>query len=180
MCSIQWSGGSQSNLVVGPVKALVKFWSNLVNPGLLWSNLVKPPQTSRNAFPTMLWEFSSVTRPLSGRADLVWVASFCVSTPEKITGVKIGMTTYTRAPYSDIFSSQQHGSVSWSPTTKSIFRLLQGYLKILGVCSCDFNSNLYMEINPLYGSKFALWQVYQHHRKFSMHTLEHTDWIVRG
>ena len=91
MCSIQWSGGSQSNLVVGPVKALVKFWSNLVNPGLLWSNLVKPPKTSRNALPTMLWEFSSVTRPLSGRADLVRVASFCVSTPEKITGVKIGL-----------------------------------------------------------------------------------------
>ena len=68
-----------------------KPWSNLVNLGQLWSNLVKPPQTSRNALPAMFWEFLSPIKPFSSQTSSVWAVSFCMPTPEKIWEVKIGL-----------------------------------------------------------------------------------------
>ena len=87
MFSIQWVGGSQPNPAFGPVNASVKL-------GQPWSNLVKVGQTSPNSrkcAPDPILRLFWCGGSLSGLTGSAWAALFCVPTPEKILGVKIGL-----------------------------------------------------------------------------------------
>uniref|UniRef100_A0A2N9EHT2 Uncharacterized protein n=1 Tax=Fagus sylvatica TaxID=28930 RepID=A0A2N9EHT2_FAGSY len=64
--------------------ALVK----LGQPGL-WSNLVKPSQTLRNALPAMFESPQVLLDPSRVELSLIWAISFCVPTPEKISGYSL-------------------------------------------------------------------------------------------
>jgi hypothetical protein len=66
---------------------LVKLRSNLVNSSQTWSNLVR----SWEMCPRPRFEVIWCDEPSSEQADLVRATSFCVSTPEKIPGVKMGL-----------------------------------------------------------------------------------------
>jgi hypothetical protein len=60
------------------------------NLGQTWSTLVKLGQTWEMC-PRPRFEVIWCDEPSSDQADLVRAASFCVSTPEKIPGVKMGL-----------------------------------------------------------------------------------------
>jgi hypothetical protein len=70
-------------------------WSNLgqtlVNSSQTWSTLVKLGQTLGNVSRTFFFGSIRGDEPSSEQADLVRVVSFCVPTPEKIPGVKMGL-----------------------------------------------------------------------------------------
>uniref|UniRef100_A0A2N9HAJ4 Uncharacterized protein n=1 Tax=Fagus sylvatica TaxID=28930 RepID=A0A2N9HAJ4_FAGSY len=63
----------------------------LVNSGQTWSTLVKLGQTLGNVSRTFFWGVFDVMSPRRIRPAWFGLPSFCVPTPEKIPGVKMGL-----------------------------------------------------------------------------------------
>uniref|UniRef100_A0A2N9HZY8 Uncharacterized protein n=1 Tax=Fagus sylvatica TaxID=28930 RepID=A0A2N9HZY8_FAGSY len=80
-------GGS----LVGLETARSNLGQTLVNSSQTWSTLVKLGQTLGNVSRTFFLGVFDGDEPSSDQADLVRAASFCVPTPEKIPGVKMGL-----------------------------------------------------------------------------------------
>uniref|UniRef100_A0A2N9EW05 Uncharacterized protein n=1 Tax=Fagus sylvatica TaxID=28930 RepID=A0A2N9EW05_FAGSY len=78
-------------VLVGLETARSNLGQTLVNSSQTWSTLVKLGQTLGNVSRTFFLGVFRGDEPSSEQADLVRAASFCVPTPEKIPGVKMGL-----------------------------------------------------------------------------------------
>uniref|UniRef100_A0A2N9H4A8 Uncharacterized protein n=1 Tax=Fagus sylvatica TaxID=28930 RepID=A0A2N9H4A8_FAGSY len=92
--NVSWAAFRGLSGIVGPSRVrngLVKPWSNLVNSGQTWSTLVKLGQILGNVFPDPVLRLFGVMSPRRIRPTWFGLSSFCVPTPEKIPGVKMGL-----------------------------------------------------------------------------------------
>jgi hypothetical protein len=78
-------------VLVGLETARSNLGQTLVNSSQTWSTLVKLGQTLGNVSRTFFLGVFDADEPSSDQTDLVRAVSFCVPTPEKIPGVKMGL-----------------------------------------------------------------------------------------
>uniref|UniRef100_A0A2N9I3Y1 Uncharacterized protein n=1 Tax=Fagus sylvatica TaxID=28930 RepID=A0A2N9I3Y1_FAGSY len=81
----------QGGSLVGLETARSNLGQTSVNPSQTWSTLVKLGQTLGNVSRTFFLGVFDAAKPSSDQTGLVRAVSFCVPTPEKIPGVKMGL-----------------------------------------------------------------------------------------